>query len=183
MPRIFGQNIMLREYSKEDLPHMREWVNDPEIVNNLSDIFLYPTTVNSTESFLNSVLEAQANDQAHFIIADISTGSYIGQIDLIKIDWKNRSAEMGIVIGKKDCLSKGIGTEAIQLLQNFVFERMNLNRLYLSVRDSNDRAKACYLKCGFVEEGRKRQDFYIDGRYTDTIIMSVLKSEYENIYG
>ena len=36
MPRIFGARIMFREYQKEDLSFMREWVNDPETVVNLS---------------------------------------------------------------------------------------------------------------------------------------------------
>lgn len=30
MPRIFGDRIMLREYLKEDLQYMREWVNNPD---------------------------------------------------------------------------------------------------------------------------------------------------------
>jgi hypothetical protein len=77
MPRIYGQNIMLREYIKEDLSHMREWVNDSDIVRNLSDIFIYPSTLNATESYLNSVLEGKANDEAHFIIAEKTTGGYL----------------------------------------------------------------------------------------------------------
>lgn len=55
---------------------------------------------------------------------------------------------------------------------------MNLNRLELGLREYNTNGYKCYLKCGFKEEGRKRQDFFIDGRYTDSIIMSILKSEY-----
>ena len=50
-----------------------------------------------------------------------------------------------------------MGTEAIKLLQSFVFERMNMNRLELNLHDYNERAYKCYLKCGFSEEGRLRQ--------------------------
>ena len=109
MPRILGERITLREYRKEDLPHMREWVNDPDIVDNLSDLFLYAHSVNETENFLNTILEGKNNQQKHFVIADKHTENYIGQIDLISIDWKNCAAEMGIVIGKKDLLGKGFG--------------------------------------------------------------------------
>jgi len=166
---------------KEDLTHMREWVNDEEITRDLSDIFLYPNTLNDTESYLNNILEGKDSNRAHFVIAHKSDGSYIGQIDLIRVDWKNRTAEMGIVIGKKDCLGKGYGSEAIKLMQKFVFEKMNLNRLELCVHEHNERAKACYKKCGFVEEGIKRDCIYKDGKYTDVIFMGILKKEHEGL--
>lgn len=180
MPRIFGVNIMLREYQQEDLPYMRKWVNDPEIVDHLSDIFLHAQSLQETESFLTMVLTGQAQNEKHFVIADKTTAEYMGQIDLIKIDWKNRMGEMGIVIGRKDLLGKGIGAEAIKLLQDFVFQRLNLNRLQLIVHDYNERAQQCYKKCGFVEEGRLRQSFFINGKYTDRIYMAILREEYMN---
>jgi RimJ/RimL family protein N-acetyltransferase len=176
MPRLYGKTIMLREYRKEDLPHIREWVIDPEVVDNLSDVFLYPNTLNDTENFLNSMLEGNT-DTKGFVIADRQSEGYIGQIDLFKIDWKNRVAELGVVIGAAENRNRGIGTEAIKLLQVFVFNRLNLHRLQLDVREYNERAIACYRKCGFQEEGRRRKDFFISGRYTDTLIMGILKSE------
>lgn len=179
MPRIFGERIMLREYKKEDLAYIRGWVNDPEIAGNLSDIFLYPHSLNATEEFLTMVLEGKGQNQKNFIIADRETGEYIGQIDLLKIDWKNRATELGIVIGKKELLGKGFGTEAILLMQEFVFEQLNLNRFQLIVHDYNVRAYQCYLKCGFKEEGRARQVFFKNGKYTDYIHMSILREEWE----
>ncbi|GAE06805.1 aminoglycoside N6'-acetyltransferase [Paenibacillus sp. JCM 10914] len=173
---------MLREYRAEDLPSMRRWCNDPEIVDNLSDAFLYPITLNGTEEYLNSVLNGET-DQKGFIIAHKDTEEYIGQIDLFRIDWKNRSTELGIVIGMKEFHGHGYGTEAIMLMQEFVFNRLNLNRLQLEVNDFNTRAYQCYLKCGFKEEGRFRERTYINGRYADSIYMSILKREYEERKG
>jgi len=168
---------MLREYRSEDLEYMRRWCNNAAITDFLSDIFLYPHTVNGTESFLNSVLEG-STEQKGFIIADIDTQQYIGQIDLFRIDWKNRSTEMGMVIGDTQLHNQGIGTEAIQLLQQFVFQQLNLNRLQLEVFDYNERAIACYKKCGFKEEGRMRQKYFSKGIYSDIIIMGILRDEY-----
>jgi RimJ/RimL family protein N-acetyltransferase len=180
MPRILGDSIMLREYKKEDLEHMRKWVNDPEVVNNLSDIFLFPHSLNETENFLNSMLEGKSGNK-EFVIARKDTEEYIWQIGFVNIDWKNRVALLGIVIGQEENRNRGYGSEAIRLLQEFVFDRMNMNRLELQLHDYNARGYRCYLKCGFREEGRIRQNFYINGRYTDTIHMGILKSEYEGL--
>lgn len=178
MPIIIGERIILREYRKEDLPYMRKWVNNPEITQYLSHIFLYPHTISATESFLNSIIDGSSGIKG-FIIAHKENEEYIGQIDLINIDWVNRIGTLGIVIGNTEKLSKGYGTEAIKLIQEFAFNRLNLHKLDLEVRAYNDRAIKCYKKCGFVEEGRFRENYFIDGKYTDTLFMGILKSEWE----
>lgn len=180
MPRLFGKSIMLREYKREDIDHMRKWVNDPQVVDNLSDIFLAPHTLEETEAFLNSILKGERKDNFSFVIANKEAETYIGQIDLLNVDWKNRSTEIGIVIGEAENRGRGIGSEALQVLQEFVFNRLNMNRLQIKVHSYNTRAHNCYLKSGFKEEGRMRQSFYIHGTYYDTIILSLLKSEFES---
>jgi RimJ/RimL family protein N-acetyltransferase len=180
MPYLTGDRIMLREYRMTDLPHIREWVNDPEITDNLSDIFLYPQTVENTEQFVNSMIQGSPNHKG-FVIADKVTQDYIGQIDLVDIDWKNRTASLGIVIGKKPYLGQGYGSEAIRLLQELAFHSLNLHRLELMVYEFNERALRCYRKCGFREEGRLRQKLYRKGRYWDVIWMGILREEYEQM--
>ncbi|MCQ6560449.1 GNAT family N-acetyltransferase [Paenibacillus mendelii] len=180
MPRLYGDRIMLREYRSDDFVHMRDWVNDPEVVNNLSDVFLYPHTASETEAFLSAVLEKEG-DHRGFVIADLKTEAYIGQIDLFKFDWKNRTTEMGIVIGSREMRDKGYGSEAIRVLQKFVFERLNLNRLQLEVHDYNAAAINCYIRCGFREEGRLRERHYMNGSYTDTVLMAILRSDYTRL--
>lgn len=178
MPILTGERIILREYRKEDLPYIRKWVNNAEITKYLSHIFLYPHTLNASENYLNSILDGSSSMKG-FIIANKGTEEYIGQIDLINIDWVNRVGTLGIVIGNVEKLSRGYGTEAIKLIQYFAFNRLNLHKIDLEVRAYNERAIRCYKKCGFKEEGRIRENFFIDGKYTDTLFMGILKSEYE----
>lgn len=177
MPIILGERIILREYRKEDLKDIREWVNDPEVVENMSDIFLYPHTLTQTENWLTAQLEGKGHQG--FVIAHKDSQEYIGQIDFIEIDWRNRVGEIGIVIGAAANRGQGFGSEAIRLLQQFAFDTLNLNKIELKVHDYNERAFRCYLKCGFREEGRLREGFYKQGRYTDYILMGILKREYE----
>lgn len=180
MPRIKGTRIQLREYEQSDLPYIRNWVNNGEIVSTLSDVFLYPHSQSQSEQFLKRMMEGSEQSYKGFVIAQKDSGEYIGQIDLFKLDWKNRSAEIGIVISP-DYLGQGYGSEAIKLLQDFSFLQLNLHRLELRVYDFNERALRCYSSCGFKEEGRQRQNHFSNGQYSDTILMSILKEEYEVI--
>jgi len=70
MPRLLGKNIMLREYQAEDLSFMRAWVNDANITDNLSDLFLQPHYQKDTERYLNSILNHEYSDQIHFVISE-----------------------------------------------------------------------------------------------------------------
>ncbi|WP_207641518.1 GNAT family N-acetyltransferase [Clostridium sp. KNHs214] len=123
MGRILGKRIMLREYKKEDLIYIRKWVNNPNITKYLSDIFLYPHTLNETENFLDSILEGKTKGK-NFIIANKDTEEYLGQIDLLTIDWKNRVGLLGIVLGQEANLGKGYGEEAIRLLLDYSFNNL-----------------------------------------------------------
>jgi RimJ/RimL family protein N-acetyltransferase len=181
MPHITGQRIVLREYVMEDLPYMREWVNDPEITHYLADSFTFPHSVYETENFLRMMVEGRSENKG-FVIADKQSYAYLGQIDLHQVDYKNRCASMGIVIGRKEHLNQGYGKEAVALLMQFAFQSLNMNRLELDVYDFNERAYRCYVRCGFREEGRLRQKIYRDGQFRDVIKMAILKEEYEANY-
>jgi len=180
MPHLIGDRIALREYRISDLDSISQWVNDPEITNTLSDVFLYPHSRNESETYLNVIMEGKSSTKS-FVIAEKDSLEYIGQIDLFNLDWKNRFAVMAIVIGKKEYLGKGYGSEAIRVLQKFAFEELNLNRIELDVYDYNARAYKCYLKCGYKEEGRMRQKLFKNGRYRDVIRMAILKEEFEEL--
>jgi RimJ/RimL family protein N-acetyltransferase len=178
MPRLHGESIMLREYRKEDLHWMRQWVNDPAIVSSLSDLFLYPHSYETTETYLNAMLAGESESRG-FVIANLGNEGYIGQANIDAIDWKNRVGSIGIVIGSTEHWGFGYGTEAMKLLVDFAFRDMNLNRLELEVYDFNERAIRSYLKCGFREEGRLRERQFKKGRYVDVIVMGLLRSEWE----
>lgn len=180
MPHLIGKRIILREYRLTDIKYMRQWANDREITDGLSDVFLYPHSEYETESYVKKMIEGSVKSKG-FVIAEKESQEYIGQIDLHHIDWKNRCANLGIVIGRKDYIRKGYGKEAICLLQSFVFHEMNLHRLELEVYEFNDKALRCYERCGFREEGRLREKIYKNGKYWDLIQMGILRSEYEQL--
>jgi RimJ/RimL family protein N-acetyltransferase len=91
---------------------------------------------------------------------------------------RNRSSEIGIIIGDKSAWNQGYGTESVRLLVKLGFETLNLNRIYLHVFETNPRAVKCYEKAGFVHEGRQRQGEWQDGRFIDVLVMSILQEEW-----
>jgi RimJ/RimL family protein N-acetyltransferase len=178
MPHLYGSKIMLREYRREDLSHITAWVNDMETTKYLSDIFSWPQTVKNSEDFLEMRLSG-GRREAGFVIAGLDTQDYIGQADLMDINWIDRCATVGIVIAEKKNRGCGIGTEALSLILEYAFTQLGLQRVQLDVYSGNTGAIACYERAGFIREGVKRRARFCRGAYMDVILMSVLKEEWE----
>src|SRR5262249_62195912 len=65
------------------------------------------------------------------------------------------------------------------LLVEHAFEILNLNRVWLHVYEFNERGIRTYERVGFQKEGVLRQDHFHDGRYWSTIIMGILREEWQ----
>jgi RimJ/RimL family protein N-acetyltransferase len=87
------------------------------------------------------------------------------------------------MIGDKEYWSRGYGTDAILTMLRYGFEELNLNRVDLTCDQRNARGIACYLKCGFIEEGRMRQHRFAKGRYWDTVIMANFAEAFFETHG
>ena len=79
----------------------------------------------------------------------------------------------------KGSWGQGYGTEATRLVVQHAFATLNLNRVWLEVYEYNPRGLRAYEKVGFRKEGVKRQDNYRAGRYWDTIVMAILREEWD----
>lgn len=101
------------------------------------------------------------------------TGEHIGNITLDNIDMSNRKAEVGIFLWRNH--GKGYATEAINLLVNYAFSDLNLNKLYAGAAVQNYASVALFKKCGFEEEGILKMDYLKDDHYYDVIRFRLLK--------
>ena len=75
---------------------------------------------------------------------------------------------------------KGMGTKAYLKFIPFLFKELDLHKISLEVLETNERAAHLYTKVGFVIEGVKREETLKDGKYVNSIVMSILKREWES---
>lgn len=59
----------------------------------------------------------------------------------------------------------------------FAVERLEDGEL--RVYAFNDRAIRCYRSAGFVEEGRRRQVVFLDGRWHDQLVMGIVRPDWQ----
>lgn len=175
---IYGERIRLRAMEREDLPRFTEWLNDPEVYAFLD--MIYPFSLEEEQSWYENTLKLPPAE--HPMVIEVKEGEgwrAVGNCQMGRINWRNRSSEIGLFIGDKDYWNKGYGTQVMQLMLRHGFDTLNLNRIFLRVYEANQRGVRVYEKVGFVHEGRMRQAEFRDGKMMDVLIMSVLRSEWE----
>ena len=172
-----GERITFGPVKKEYIESYLKCFNDPEITRYLS--MFRPFTRMMEEDWIENLKNRDDTIVFAIILPDENNvEKLIGNCGLHAIDWKNRVAEVGITIGEKEYQSKGYGTEAMEILLEYGFKTVNLNRIQLRVYEFNSRAINSYNKIGFVNEGRMRQAIFINGEYHDVIFMSILQEEW-----
>lgn len=179
---IFGKRIRLRAIERADLPRFVAWLNDPEVRRYL--LQLTPLSIVEEEQWYESMLKRPMAEHPLVIEINAPEGWLpVGDIGLNSIDWVNRQAEVGIFIGEKRFWSQGYGTEAMRLMVKHGFNNLGLNRIFLRVYENNARGIHAYENAGFQHEGRLRQALYFEGKFIDELVMSVLRSEWQEDEG
>ena len=174
---IEGTIVNLRAPEMTDLERNHRWINDGEVTRFLAA--RYPMSLAAEEAWMRDVAGKMMSFESVFFAIETKDGRHIGNTNLFNVQAENSCAELGIMVGEKDCWSQGYGTDALRLLLRFGFEEMNLHRIALNTYSFNERAIACYRKVGFVDEGRMRDRIYTEGAYHDLLWMSVLRGEWE----
>ena len=125
---------------------------------------------------------AQDDSRLMLLIALQETDQVIGDIALMDMHSKNRSAHIRIAIDNTQHQGKGYGSEALLLMLDYGFGICNLHRIELEVYAFNERAIRTYEKLGFQREGISRDVLFYNHQYHDAIRMSMLESEYRERY-
>lgn len=174
-----GKKVSLREVRKSDLVLFQKFRNSYNDTKNFRTWF--PLTEYNQEKYWENVVN---NHNKHMVFTITKKDSIIyplhhviGEVRCSNIDWVNRKAEIGIVIGN-EFRCNGYATEAIELLMIFAFGRMNLNRLEAQYVEENTVSKGLFNKLGFVEEGTIRDAQYYDGVYHNIIVSSMLSQDF-----
>lgn len=147
------------------------WLNDVESAN--LDLTFRPVDWMSYNTWLTDL----TSNSSHvlFAIRRVSQTRIIGFVMFKNIQPIHRWAELGVRIGSDADRGKGYGRDAIKLALKYAWNHLNLNRVQLSVFANNNRAILAYKAAGFEIEGVLRRAAFINGEWTDSVLMGALQ--------
>jgi [ribosomal protein S5]-alanine N-acetyltransferase len=93
-----------------------------------------------------------------------------------------QSASAGIAIDSNNN-SKGVGTDSLKLLLSFGFDTLHLNRVSAEVMPRNAASVRVLEKAGFQNEGLKRDNILINGRWESHLQYALLRKEWNGLSG
>ena len=172
---VRGKKVLLRAIEEKDLPILHKWANDPEIWYILAG-WHFPTSEKDQRAWFES-LSASSKEQ-RFAVETENLG-LIGTANLVNINWKDRNAYHGMMLGNKDTRGKGYGMDTIMTVMRYAFEELGFQRLDGSMIEYNQASLAVYInKCGWKKEGRQHNWYFRKNRFWDKIIVGVNRDEY-----
>ncbi len=175
---LTGHKVRLRALRKStDFAKCLVWINDPEVACYLK--LDPPVSEQQEEAWFSRV--AVSTTEMVFSI-DTLEGEHIGTMGLNAIDYRNRVATSGTLIGEKDYWGRGYGTDAKMVLLEYAFHTLGLHRVKSLIFADNERSIRMNLRCGYQREGLLRQERFKDGRYLDEVALGVLQDEWEPLW-
>lgn len=112
----------------------------------------------------------------HFLIE--FEGKPAGTISLKQLSWDVNSGEIGYWLSH-DYVGKGIVTQATEAIIEYGFRHINLHKIEIWAADKNEKSKRVPERLGFVKEGVRRDNEFLNGQYYTMAIYGLLKSEWQ----
>jgi diamine N-acetyltransferase len=174
---VVGELVALGPLRRDLIPSYQRWINDFETTRTLA-VPPRPVTQEQETRWYEQAISSEHD--VSFTVYERATLRPVGVTGLHGIDFRDRRANFGIMIGEPGCRGKGYGTEATRLMLDYAFTALGLHSVMLTVYQFNPAGKRAYEKAGFKEFGRRRQCHMMGGRLWDEIFMECLSTEFES---
>ena len=170
------ERLWLRPFRLADLPHVQRYAIRPDFYRYLPIAEQTPETV---AAFFHARLNVDSEEPRMTYILAIepyAIGHIVGAVRLQIQDWEHRQGDLGFCLDS-DYSGRGYGTEAINRLIRFGFDRLKLHRIWAMADTDNDRSCALLERVGMVREGRLRDDKLVRGEWRSSCLYAILASD------
>ena len=168
-------NCKIRRWELSDARDLAAALSNKKIQDNLRDGLPYPYTEQDGKEFISAMLAANENDTFAFAIT--VNGKVIGSIGAFRQrNIHRQTAELGYYIAE-EYWGKGIMTEAVKQLCDYVFSNTDIIRIYAEPFAYNIGSCRVLEKAGFQYEGTLRSNALKNGNVFDMKMYSKLKTD------
>jgi RimJ/RimL family protein N-acetyltransferase len=172
------EGVFLTPLEERDLDLIYSWQNSPNL-RDLTMGFRFPIQKDAVRDWLKDIKEQNARTRVVFAIRVRDV--LVGTVSLHSIEQFQRKALFGICIGDGSERSKGIGYISTCLILDYAFNGLDFRKISLEVVATNSSAIALYDRIGFVKEGTRRKEYFVDGKCIDTHVYGMLREEFGEV--
>ena len=181
LSRIEGRLIFAVPFSKEHInsPDYLGWLRDYDVIKTLDrPEYWDPVPFAEVEEYCYNVL-ASEND-LFFALYHRADEVFVGTLRAGHINWRTMSADIGIMIGRRQYWGKGLGLDAVEAMSRWLFEELGMRRLTGGSMANNAAMVRIFEQLGFQHEARfRRSDVLREGGYCDHVYLGCFRGEFE----
>lgn len=133
-------------------------------------------SLEDSRSYIKDNLKRLA-DHAGFDLSIFYQGQMAGQIGYNRIDWDNRTTELGYWLGES-FQGRGLVTAACRKLIDYALDELKMNRVEIRCAAANTRSRAVPERLGFQQDGILRQAEWLHDAFVDLVVYSTLAGEW-----
>lgn len=164
----------IRKWTLADAADLAKALSNRNVQDNLRDGLPYPYTEQDGADFITAVLAADENETFAFAIT--ADGRVVGSIGVFRQENIHRqTAELGYYIAE-EYWGRGIMTEAVKQICEYVFDKSDIIRIYAEPFAHNQASCRVLEKAGFQYEGTLRKNAVKNGKVIDMKMYSLLKN-------
>ena len=168
-------NCKIRKWKLTDAKDLAVALSNKKVQDNLRDGLPYPYSEQDGIDFISSMLSA--NEDETFAFAITLDDKVIGSIGVFRQQNIHRkTAELGYYIAE-ECWGKGIMTDAVKQICEYVFKNSDILRIYAEPFAYNTGSCRVLEKAGFQYEGTLRNNAVKNGKVIDMKMYSLLREE------
>ena len=172
-----GKMVYLDTIEPNDLETLRKWRNLPEYRKYFRE---YQEINSDMQKKWYESKVVNDNSTLMFAIRDTKTSELLGCCGLCYINWVHRNSDLSLYIGKDEVYidTEGIAEEACRLLFDYGFKELGLRKIWTEIYEFDNKKYELYHKFGFHDDGLLRSQYFYDGKWWNSYLMSLINTEY-----
>ena len=160
--------IEIFQIVRENLKYLQRWM--PWATDDYS--------LDSARAFIKHNLQSLA-DKHEFNVTITYCNKIVGVIGFHSLDWTNKSINLGYWVSE-EMQGRGLVTRAAEVLINYAFEVMQLNRVQINCDEENSKSRRIPERLGFKQEGMFRQTQWLHDHFENLVVYSMLAEDWKS---
>ncbi|MEO7210726.1 MAG: GNAT family protein [Chitinophagaceae bacterium] len=178
-PILESERLSLRKIILTDAPELYELRTGEKTMEFIDKVKIASVQV-AQDMIQNMDFQIQNNDAIMWGITLPGSAPIIGTIGYWRILKDHHRAEIGYML-KPEYWNKGYVSEAMNTVINYGFNKMKLHTIEANINPHNLASRRVLEKQGFQQEGFYQENYYFNGKFLDTTVFSLLKSNWLKI--
>ncbi|MFC7098266.1 GNAT family N-acetyltransferase [Halobaculum marinum] len=167
-----GETVELRTIEAEDAAFLAETVNDPRV--RAGTATTTPYSVADERAWIDGIGDGR---DVHLLAC--VDGDPVGVVGLDHVNETFGSVEVGYQFAPAHW-GEGYATDAVETLCEYAFQQRRFHKVLAYVFETNPASARVLEKVGFRDEGRHREEAYVDGEYVDMLAFGLLEGEWRD---